>query len=278
MIQATLIGTGSAFSRRFGNTNTLVERGETGLMVDFGFTTPARLENLGRNLKDITHVAVSHIHADHVGGLEELAFLTRFALDHRVCLVLPRGLADDLWATALRGGLEMTADSEGRPLVCTLATYFDVVVLDDGWVDLGELQLRAFANDHVPGKLSYGFIVRDPDSDERMIFGCDVRRRITELTTEPLGEDFARGPIFHDCQLFDDGVAGVHIPLAQLLDYPASVRDRLVLVHYNDSIFDHLGTIRAHGLKVAWPSDVIRVPGWRECVEHNQRRGPRPER
>lgn len=277
MIQATLIGTGTAFSRRFGNTNTLVEGGEAALMIDFGFTTPARLETLGRTLKDITHVAISHIHADHVGGLEELAFLTRFALDHRVCLVLPRDLAGELWSSTLRGGLEMTSDDDGKPMTCTLETYFDVILLDDDFVDIGGLEIKAFNNDHVPGKLSYGFVVRT-GIKEAMIFGCDVRQRISELEQDPLHEAFAHGPIFHDCQLFDDGPAGVHIPLEQLMFYPQAVRDRLVLVHYNDSILDNMNRIRRLGLRVAWPSDVIKVPGWKECVDHNQRRGPRPIR
>ena len=97
------------------------------LMVDFGFTSPMRLNSLNRSLKEITHVAVSHIHADHVGGLEELAFMSRFVFRRRPTLLLPDGLADDLWLTALRGGLEWTADDKGDPEQCTLETYYNVM-------------------------------------------------------------------------------------------------------------------------------------------------------
>jgi hypothetical protein len=239
-------------------------------MVDFGFTSPMRLNGLNRSLKEVTHVAISHIHADHVGGLEELAFMSRFVFRRRPTLLLPEGLADDLWNTALRGGLELTADEKGGPLHCTIETYFDVIRLNDDWVDIGGVLVKAFPNDHVPEKASFGFIVRDADSGDQAIFGCDVRRRLKPLEREPIVEDFATGPVFHDCQLFDDGPSGVHIPYRKLLKYPKSVRERLVLVHYNDSILDHLPTIYKDGFSVAWPGDVIRFPEWQESVRRNR--------
>jgi len=270
VLQITLVGTGTAFTRRYGHTNSLIEAGAVRLMVDFGFTSPLRLDGLSRSLKEITHVAVSHIHADHVGGLEELAFMSRFVFRRKPTLLLPEGLADDLWSTALRGGLELTADERGEPLYCTIDTYFDVIRLGADWVDLGAVRIKAFPNDHVPGKLSSGFIVRDADSGEQAIFGCDVRKRLQQLEREPIAEDFAVGPVFHDCQLFDDGPSGVHIPYAKLLKYPQSVLRRLILVHYNDSILDHLPTIYKDGFSIAWPGDVIRVPGWEESVRRNR--------
>ncbi len=265
-MKATLIGTGTAFSRRFGNTNTLVENAGIDLMIDLGFTTPGRLEDLGRNLREITHIAISHIHADHIGGLEELAFLSRFVFGTRPKLLLPRGLASDLWEHALKGGMELVSNDEGEPLFCTLETYFDPIILDDEWKNLGSLNIRAFANDHVPGKASYGFIVRDSESADQMIFGCDVRRRLKELETEPIEPDFARGPIFHDCQLYDDGPSGVHIPFSKLFSYPQSVRKRIVLVHYNDSVLHHLAEIHENGFSLGWPGNVITMPNWRECI------------
>jgi hypothetical protein len=183
----------------------------------------------------------------------------------------------------LRGGLELTADKEGKPIICSLDTYFDVVIMDEGWITVGELELRCFANDHVPGKASFGFVVREREGDGRMIFGCDCRSRLTELSSDPVHPDFAAGPIFHDCQLYDDGPSRVHIPFEHLLEYPQSVRERIVLVHYNDSILDNLPRIYDAGFEVAWPRDVIKVPGWRECLEKYRRcsldrdgdRGPR---
>ena len=72
MTTVTFVGTGSAFSRRFGHNNALVEKGDVRLMLDFGYHSPGRLEKMGIGLREITHIAISHLHADHTGGLEEL--------------------------------------------------------------------------------------------------------------------------------------------------------------------------------------------------------------
>lgn len=261
-MQATFIGTGDAFSRRFGHTNALVETDSMRLMIDFGHLAPQRLEERGDSLGDITHVAISHIHADHIGGLEELAFLSRFVHKNRVTLLTPGNLRHLLWEHSLRGGLEMVADEAGEKVHCNLETYFDVIELGDSWQEIGPVRIRPFRTDHVPGKDSWGFIVEDGASGGRMIFGCDTRVRHPELVEEPLDEDFSRGPIFHDCQLSGGGASTIHVPLREIA-YPAAVQARIVLVHYNDRLEEHLDAIHAAGLRVAYPEDVVRLPDWR---------------
>ena len=39
-MEATFIGTGDAFSRRYGHTSALIEAGNIRLVVDFGYLTP----------------------------------------------------------------------------------------------------------------------------------------------------------------------------------------------------------------------------------------------
>ena len=264
-VRVTFIGTGGASSRRYGHTNALVEAGGMRLMIDFGFLTPSRLERYGHSLGQITHVAVSHIHADHVGGLEELAFASRFLHRRKPTLLLPRGLGRELWEQSLRGGLERVSDNRGKALRCTLDSYFDCVDLGAEWCDLGPMSIRPFRTDHVPDKNSWGFIVRDGASGSKMIFGCDTRTRQPELLEDPLSEDFAAGPIFHDCLLADHGLASIHIHLRKII-YDPTVQERIVLVHYGDDLEDHLPAIRTAGLKVTFPGEVIRLADWRSCV------------
>lgn len=264
-MQATFVGTGDAFSRRFGHTNVLVEAGDVRMMIDFGHLAPQRLEALGVSLDQLTHVVVSHIHTDHVGGLEELAFLSRFVHHSKAKLLIPHGLVGLLWEHTLRGGLEMVADEQGRAEHCSLETYFDVGELGEGWQSIGSLALRPFRTDHVPGKDSWGLVVREEASDHRMIFGCDTRTPHPELLEEPIGEDFASGPIFHDCQLGHDGASTIHVPFSEIA-YPPAVQDRVVLVHYCDGVEEHVGRIRAAGLKLVYPGDVISLPDWRSCL------------
>lgn len=260
-MRATLVGTGDAFSRRFGHTNVLVESGDVRMMIDFGYQTPQRLEGLGYSLDQLTHVVISHIHADHVGGLEELAFLSRFAYQRKVKLLTPTTLAGLLWEHSLRGGLEMIADEEGRARHCVLDSYFEVERLEEAWHSVGPISLLPFRTDHVPGKDSWGFVLKDEATDGRMIFGCDTRVPHPQLMAEPIGADFARGPIFHDCQLSKGGVSAIHVALNRI-HYPPEVQERVVLVHYNDRVEEHLEAIRKAGLRVAYPGDVISLPDW----------------
>jgi len=264
-VQATFVGTGDAFSRRYGQTNALVEAGSMRLMIDFGHLAPQRLEALGHSLGSLTHVAISHIHADHIGGLEELAFLSHFVHERKITLLTPGNLRHLLWEHSLRGGLEMVADEQGRPVHCDLETFFDARELTDSWQRIGPIRIRPFKTDHVPGKDSWGFIVEDEASGGRMIFGCDTRVRHPELAQEPLDEDFARGPIFHDCQLSAGGASTIHVSLDEIT-YPPEVQERLVLVHYSDHLDKHLDAIHQAGLKVAYPGDVIQLPDWRASL------------
>ena len=240
------------------------------LMIDFGHLAPQRLEDLGHSLGSLTHVAISHIHADHIGGLEELAFLSRFVHRKKVRLLTPGNLRHLLWEHSLRGGLEMVADEEGRPEHCDLDTYFDVRELTDGWQTIDAVRIRPFRTDHVPGKDSWGFVVEDAASGGRMIFGCDTRVRHPQLEQQPLHDDFAHGPIFHDCQLAGGGASTIHVPLAEV-HYPPEVQERLVLVHYSDRLPEHLEAIRAAGLRFASPGDVIDSSDWRSGLGPTER-------
>ncbi len=261
-MQATFVGTGDAFSRRYGQTNALVEAGPMRLMIDFGSLAPIRLEAMGRSLAEITHVAVSHIHADHIGGLEELAFLSHFVHNRKVVLLTPPGLRHLLWEHSLRGGLEMVADENGEPVHCELETYFHVHEMEHGWQQVGTLSVLPFRTDHVPGKDSWGFVVRDEESGGQMIFGCDTRVCHPELMEDPISEDFERGPIFHDCRLSGGGASTIHVPLSEIR-YPAQVQERIVLVHYGDNLRLHQDAIREAGLRVAHPDEIIKLPEWR---------------
>jgi phosphoribosyl 1,2-cyclic phosphodiesterase len=55
---------------------TLVEQGDTLLMVDCGFScveVERRLQRLGRTADQLTAILVTHEHADHIGGVARLA-------------------------------------------------------------------------------------------------------------------------------------------------------------------------------------------------------------
>ena len=73
------LGSGNAFTKKNWQSNFLIRQNNKWLMIDCGSFAPLALdEEMGLNEADIDAVYVSHIHADHVGGLEALAFCTYF--------------------------------------------------------------------------------------------------------------------------------------------------------------------------------------------------------
>ena len=133
-MKITSLGCGNAFSTVNGNNCFLLEDGyeHNGtvrkLLIDAGWALPYMLQKSQVSVKDITDVYVSHAHADHIGGLEYLAFSRydfvnkpQFAPNGSPCLIGNPALLKDVWEKSLRGGMESL---EG--IDCTLETYFKV--------------------------------------------------------------------------------------------------------------------------------------------------------
>ena len=64
------LGTGGGLNVALGNTSfTLRANSARTLLVDCGFTVPGRLMELNE-IESVTDVLITHLHADHIGGLE----------------------------------------------------------------------------------------------------------------------------------------------------------------------------------------------------------------
>jgi ribonuclease BN (tRNA processing enzyme) len=85
------------------------------LLIDCGSDIRWSLARQGLSHRDITDIYVSHLHADHIGGLEYIAFQTRFdPACGRPRLYLEASLAEPLWNHSLRGGLGVITEGETR--------------------------------------------------------------------------------------------------------------------------------------------------------------------
>jgi len=116
------IGCGSAFtSMEYYQSNVLVTAPSgKKLLIDCGGDARFALGELGITSNDIDAVYVSHLHKDHIGGMEWLAFTTYFNPGkERPLLYTVSGLMQPLW-TALKGGLESL---QGK--MAHLTDYFD---------------------------------------------------------------------------------------------------------------------------------------------------------
>ncbi len=69
------LGTGSAFTLENYQSNMLVESPEGLLLIDCGGDARHSLARQGWTALDITDIYISHLHADHIGGLESMSAL-----------------------------------------------------------------------------------------------------------------------------------------------------------------------------------------------------------
>jgi ribonuclease BN (tRNA processing enzyme) len=97
-MRVVTVGTGTAApSAGRVQSGTIVETGGVRLLMDCGSGVASRLADLGYAWQEITHVAITHFHADHTLDIPTLIFAWRYGMLPRrespVTLVGPVGLA-----------------------------------------------------------------------------------------------------------------------------------------------------------------------------------------
>lgn len=223
MARVTLewLGTGSGLNLPLGNTSLLV-RGENErlLLVDCGFTVPEKLLERGV-LDKVTDVLVTHLHADHIGGLETFGFFHLFVHGHtgaqRPTLHLPtEAMAEMLWEHSLKAGMGYGVDAENRTFDAGIDTYFQISAGLQATVP--GLPVATFSpTDHVPAMPNYAVrfdngVYYSADSNELPPFDADT--------------------IFQDVKFSAPACSDIHLAYARLRDeLPAEVKRKTWLVH-----------------------------------------------
>lgn len=240
MIQVTFLGVGSAFSRKNATSSILIESGNIKMLVDCGVPVLKSLTEYGINLKEVTHIFITHLHADHIGGLEQLAFLCRFRLQHFPKIVSTASMLGRLWESSLRGGMEYIEQTPNDTTPQTLNDYFECVeITPEQWFFVepdNSLQLFVHPSKHVLGLESYSLEISEAPKvrEKSLLFTSDTRLN-PELLQK--GIESCR-LIMHDCQLFESGEDnqfGVHASYQQLQKLSPEMRKCLWLYHYGDT-------------------------------------------
>jgi len=125
------LGVGSGLNLSLGNTSFFLRSdGPRVLLIDCGFTVPAAVQAAGV-LPLVTDVIITHLHADHIGGLETFAFAHYHLHGHRgakrpVLHVPSDDMAHDLWEHSLSAGMRYGGNDDNPSFLATLDEYFDV--------------------------------------------------------------------------------------------------------------------------------------------------------
>jgi len=227
-ISLVMLGTGSAFAKTYYNNNALVTCNGFNLMLDCGHTAPKALHQLNIDLESVDGIFISHLHADHIGGLEEVAFRSMYNAKKKLSLFLPETLIDTIWENSLKGTLENKNDN-----ITALSDYFNVVPvyerspvqICDGFV------LELVPTVHIPGKPSYGVFMNG-----YLYYSSDS---ILDIGTLERLRDRGCRHIMHECQLHSPGF--VHATLESLLTLPEDLQRMTYLMHYDDDMESFIG-------------------------------------
>lgn len=232
-MQLLFLGSGSAFTVGEDNyhCNILVTKtdeagGHKRLLLDCGSDIRFALYDAGIVPCEISDIYISHLHSDHVGGLEFIGFNTLFNPNCiRPNLYGSHEVLEDLWERSLSGGMWAI---EGQ--TTTLETFFQVHALDSDryfiWEDIRfELVSVPHVNSGTGLMPTYGLLFRIGQTT--IFYTTD-----TQFAPDLLFPYYQQSDlIFHDCETGSIPTT-VHSHYNQLLTIPEEIRGKMWLCGY----------------------------------------------
>ncbi|WP_455382592.1 MBL fold metallo-hydrolase [Salinispira pacifica] len=245
------LGTGSAFSKRLNQNNVLIVKGKDHVMVDFGTKAPQALHQLGVASTDIRCFLITHSHADHIGGLEEVMLMGRYVARSKPKIIITSEYEKLLWDFSLKGGASFNEIHDGHTL--GFSDLWDVV--RPTWlagypretfeVQTGSINIKMIRTNHYPEQAeswetsyySVGLLI-----DDRVLFTGDTKYDPALLAD--FQKRFKIETIFHDVQFFPQGV---HAFLEDLGKLPRATRKKMHLMHYSDNFEQYTERVKELG-------------------------------
>lgn len=231
------IGTGTSFSKKYLQTNVIIIKGNDHLLIDCGTICSYVMDQIYHtNISEIFNVVVTHPHADHAGGLEELGFIGKYARKTKSNLIISNKFKKILWKDSLRGGLQYSEFG-----MMKFEDYFNqinpVVIQKKPFemmqTKIGSIDVKLFRTRHVTtchdslkkSQYSQGIII-----DEKILYPCDTQFNPEQLKF--LCNKYPIELIIHDCDL-RGSAKGVHATYEQLKTLPAEMKSKMYLCHYD---------------------------------------------
>lgn len=224
------LGTGGAFSLANFHSNMIVESAGRKILIDCGTDIRFSLKEAKESLDTIDAVYISHLHGDHVGGLEWLAY-NRFFSDNKVKPILyahPK-VMELIWPQ-IKSAMAMANKKT------SLDTFFSVMPTTS--FELADVTFQTVQTVHYHDghelMPSFGLRMEDRRSMARVFLTTDTQHCLSMFRHYFEEATF----IFHDCETLDwknDKIkSGVHAHYSELKTVPLVYRSKMWLYHYQD--------------------------------------------
>lgn len=233
-MKITFAGVGGAFTdQRYYQSNMFVtsQLGKR-LMIDCGGDARFSFGEHGATNQNIGEwcdgVYISHLHADHIGGLEWLGFCTFFnPKSPKPKLYIVESLVDDLW-DSLKGGMR---SHEGK--ILRLDSFFEVNIIPvNDCFYWGNICFRPIQTVHIMDGFrivpSFGLIIREMHASAQTVFlTTDTQFCPRQIEKFYDSSDL----ILHDCETYNFK-SGVHAHYDDLRTLPEATKQKMWLYHY----------------------------------------------
>jgi ribonuclease BN (tRNA processing enzyme) len=174
------------------------------------------------DIDGVDAVVLTHLHADHVSGVEDLGFFSHFVLGRRARIAAHPEVARRLWDGHLAAGMERIAAPGRAPDEKTFEDYFELVSLGETRpLQIGPFQIECRRTQHhVPTTA-----LRVRAAGRVVGFSAD-----TAFDPELIAWLGAADLVVHEAGF------GIHTPLERLGELPEATRSRMRLAHFPDAL------------------------------------------
>lgn len=252
-MEITPLGVGGAFTKTNDPNNYIFHLGEKLLLVDAGTTLRTSLTEAGYRYTDIDYVHISHLHFDHVGGLEEMILQRHWNFeDGQHKPMKTKIIVHEKLLHSMRSILSHSLNNQGQTVedFCQLVTPKNEGSM---FIDNFTFSLFDTTNAHQQGMISSGFKLSWNNanlvytSDIKQLDQVNLRSQIDESTIA----------IFQDVSFTTNGA---HATLEEVLNYyPLELHEKIYAMHYNDHVADFEDVIQQAKIQLVKRLEVIEL-------------------
>jgi ribonuclease BN (tRNA processing enzyme) len=217
------LGVGDAFSQKSYSSSLWVSAQGHAILVDCPHPIRKMLHETDMSpkpdLDDVDAVVLTHLHADHVSGLEGYLFYARFHLNRKGLVVAHDKVLEALWPHHLLAGMGRLHIA-GAEQTLTLDAYADTRSLDEAApISVGPFDIACRRTvHHIP---TYAL---------RITAGGATLGYSADTTFDPGLIDW----LVESDLVIHETNEGIHTPYDKLKSLPEATRAKMRLIHYPD--------------------------------------------